>query len=353
MNSIHEIDQLKLQLNIQKPNLGIEGLSKSKITKELKNISELIVRYNISHRKTKPFQPKYSGIGPIQDEIYHTFEKLIKLIPNEINKCEGIPLVLHANYLDNIPELIIRKCLLFGETTILVLPSIAKSKIKDSLYKYYSIPKVLIDFFTKYSSLIQDGLIIPVPLSAFNKIDKKFNSIEKSGYLAFDKAKVVQYFGHSGELDNLFMLSENHIFFPSLSNIKLKTIRDLREKENYSFRTFHKNLKELKNENSFTNEKALIELIKETDHEVRLIDSKVRNQRKLTYQELLINFGGVASATFLTNSDNELLSTISAAVGGVSSLECIRLLAQNRKVMNDFKLEGFYFPWKLSRKIHH
>lgn len=342
------LKQLELELNVQKLSLGIDGINQSEIVRELKNISELIEQWNITATKGKSGKPKFSGIGPIHDEIYHSFERLVTIIPKEIKKCKGIPLIFDVSDFYNIPDIIVRKCLVFGETTILVLPPVLKYEFENTLYPYYKLPTVLINIFHKYQSIIHDGLLIPVPISAFNYVDKRFPNITNTGYHKFSKDQVVQYFGVKGKIDELFALSENHIFFPALTNVRFNTIRKLREKEYNTFRKFHENLSILKKENAFESENELVELIKETDYQVRLIDSKYKERKRTKRIDLATSITGLLSATLLANADSASLKMASAILGTTSGIRCIKLLANNIKVKNHFVSEGYYFPWKLS-----
>lgn len=305
--------------------------------------------------------PKVSGkerenSKSLRKDLYEAIETIYTGIGDDLSKNRGVTLIIDASDLRTIPEALIRKSLLFGTTTVLLVKSaksVQLSRTKGASfgteYEYY-IPQEFVSFLLKYQSLVQDNLVLPLPASlkslAWSKSSYELSGLSQALPVTLKNDTLSAHL--SEEEKNTSSKGYANILLPALSNRSINEIHTFRIKEAESFQRFHSQLNKLLKESKATSsEDKLLELMDETDQQVRQLHSKINSLSKTRFisgAQILAGFTAACLCAFIPNGLSPLLTGV---FGTKSFTDGLAFFTDFRKEYDEIHRSNFYFPWKI------
>jgi len=294
----------------------------------------------------------------IRKELFHSIENLYSAVENLSMPIRGISLCVDASSKKRIPEVLVRKCLLFGETTTFLTKSTRRvqgqRKRGESFSTDYDyiVPVPLIDFLLRYRDLVEDGIIIPLP----KEINSLTTSTAPSRSVATESALPVSLkdetlftqLSESEEVARPSRSGYSNLLLPSLQNSSIEDIRTLRHELSDSFIAFHRQLKsQLQGTSSVSNEQSLLELMQQTDEEVRRLHSSINSLKRTRLLKGSTIVSGFTAAAIVAFAPANLSTMVAGLFGSSSAVAGMAFLTDFYGKSMDLHQHNFYFPWKI------
>jgi len=294
----------------------------------------------------------------IRKALFNGFENLYSSVEQLSMPIRGISLCVDASTKKRIPEILVKKCLVYGETTTFLtngarkVQGTRKRGHSFSTEYDYIVPISLIDFLLRYRALVEDGIIIPLP----KEIKSLTTSIEPLQSDAIESALPVSLkddalFTQLNESEEVMRPSRagySNLLLPSVQNSNIEDIRTLRHELSDSFIAFHRQLKfQLQGASEVSTEHALLELMQQTDEEVRRLHSQINTLKRTRLLKGSTIVSGFTAAAIVALAPVSLSTMVAGLFGSSTALAGMTFLTDFYGKSKDLHQHDFYFPWKI------
>ena len=275
-----------------------------------------------------------------------------------------------------------RKCLLFGEVTVLYIGELSRYDLEGAVEYEYTVPARLVRILLSFEDLVRSGFIMPLPaaistrrrpreedlkdLSNWSTLEnrtggpvsrglhtRRVNYVKESFPTAINAAMThKQLIVQLNEIEvahHAFEVTQGRLLAPSVAHLTTQSLLRLRGSEPEAFGRFQRQLKRLlKNSSETKGDKALLDLMKETDAEVHALEETMRSQRREAQLSLGLGLAGLTtSALLVAVAPQELAQTVRDVAGTYSLVSLSHLVLEKLPKVREryYRRADFYFPW--------
>jgi len=293
-----------------------------------------------------------------RDEMFSALENVYAGFAQQLPLVRGIVLCIDVADRRKLPEVFFRKCLMYGSTTVLLLKDarrVQRSRRHGASFSKEhdaAIPHHLIELLVRYRTLIDDGLLLPIPRSlkslTWSRASCDINALTTALPVSMKNETLFAQFTEAEQMQKPAALGYGNLLLPSVGDATLEDVRRMRQDQAEPFHRFHKQLRKLLSESKHTtSENALLHLMQATDEEVRKLQTKVEDARRARWFTGGGLVAGVLSAV-LSALAPAALGDLAAKLFGVKSLaDGLSYFANWSAEHLAIHRSEFYFPWKI------
>ncbi|MEM6643942.1 MAG: hypothetical protein AAF616_13260 [Bacteroidota bacterium] len=294
----------------------------------------------------------------LRKEVFEALEDVYKNLSSAPMPIRGVSLCLDASKQNSIPDMLVRKCLLFGETSTLLVKGAwkvqgpRKSGASFSDEYDYVVPKNLIEFILKHKNIVEDGLVVPIPNEIKtlerSRIPTQLSAVKDALPVSLKHQGVLAQLTEDELLKKPSRSGYANLLLPSLDNWSVEEVRNLRYELNDSFLAFHRQLRnQLKSSSELTTEDKLIELMLQTDDEIRKLHSEIKTVKKEARNRGIKTAVDLASAVLVALIPQPLATIVGNIFGKSTISKSVDSAFSVGKKFSELRKNDFYFAWKI------